>query len=118
MAKLRKKAKRRIRVVLLLALLLIGIYGFKVFFSSEDNPIKDKITKIFAPANPIKVYKVKLIATGDGLIHSPLYRAAYKNGTYDFTGMLTYTKEKLKDYDIKYYNQETVFDDSNDSSLH
>ena len=25
--------------------------------------------------------------------------------------MLTYTKEKLKDYDIKYYNQETIFDD-------
>jgi len=42
-----------------------------------------------------------------------LYSAAYNSTTssYDFSNMLTYTKDILKDYDIKYYNQETVFDD-------
>ena len=113
MARLKKKAKRKILLILFLVVLLFGAYYFKDSLIKEDNPIKEKINGIFKPKNPIQIYEAKLIATGDGLIHSPLYNAARKNdGTYDFTGMLTYTKEKLKDYDIKYYNQETVFDDS------
>ena len=114
MAKLRRKAKRKIFLVLVLAILLVGSYGaLKYFKGNPDNPIKQKIDDIVVPKeDPIKVYTAKLIATGDGLIHSGLHKAANKNGTYDFSGMLTYTKEKLKDYDIKYYNQETVFDDS------
>jgi poly-gamma-glutamate synthesis protein (capsule biosynthesis protein) len=112
MARLKKKAKRRISLVFILIVLLFGVYFIQ---NRNNNPI-DKIINIVLPENPIKTYQAKLIATGDGLIHSPLYRAAYKNGGYDFTGMLTYTKEKLKDYDIKYYNQETVFDDSKSPS--
>ena len=114
MAKLKRKAKRKIFLVLILAVLLLGSYAVINYFKgSPDNPIKQKIDEIVVPKeDPIKVYTAKLIATGDGLIHSGLYKAAYQNGTYDFTGMLSYTKEKLKDYDIKYYNQETVFDDN------
>lgn len=114
MAKLKRKAKRKIFLVLILAVLLLGSYVVINYFKgSLDNPIKQKIDEIVVPKeDPIKVYTAKLIATGDGLIHSGLYKAAYQNGTYDFTGMLSYTKEKLKDYDIKYYNQETVFDDN------
>lgn len=113
MAKLKKKVKRRISLLLLLIVIVIGVVITNVYFSNnKDNPIKEKIDKIVEPVNPIKTYKAKLIATGDGLVHSPLYKAAYTNSTYDFKNMLTYTKEKLKDYDIKYYNQETIFDDS------
>ena len=113
MARLKKKAKRKILLVLFLVAILFGSYYFKDFLIKEDNPIKAKINGFFKPKNPIQMYEAQLIATGDGLIHSPLYNAARKSdGTYDFTSMLTYTKEKLKNYDIKYYNQETVFDDS------
>lgn len=113
MAKLRRKAKRKIILVFFFILLLFGGYFVKeYYFNQNDNPIKKKIEEFIEVEDPIKVYKAKLIATGDGLIHSPLYKAAYQNGVYDFTGMLTLTKEKLKDYDIKYYNQETVFDDT------
>ena len=113
MARLKKKAKRKIFLVLFLVVLLFGAYYFKDSLIKQDNPIREKINGFFKPKNPIQIYEAKLIATGDGLIHSPLYNAARKSdGTYDFTGMLTYTKEKLKNYDIKYYNQETVFDDS------
>lgn len=112
MSRRRKRAKRRILLILILLIILIGFVGYKYIFNNDklENPIKDIIPK--EPENPIKTYTAKLIATGDGLIHSGLYKAAYQNGTYDFTGMLTYTKEKLKNYDIKYYNQETVFDDT------
>ncbi len=113
MAKLRKKAKRKLLLIFVLLVVLIGFFGYK-FLLKDDNPIKKKIDEIVEPVNPIKTYTAKLIATGDTVIHSGLYRAAYKSDTktYDFSGMLTYTKELLKDYDIKYYNQETIFDDS------
>ena len=112
MSKLKKKVRRRIRVFFILVLILVGFLGYKHIYKKE--PIENPIPKIIPkePENPIKTFSAKLIATGDGLIHSGLYKAAYQNGTYDFSGMLTYTKEKLKDYDIKYYNQETVFDDT------
>jgi poly-gamma-glutamate synthesis protein (capsule biosynthesis protein) len=115
MAKFKKKVKR-IFFLLVLVTLLLGFFGVKYIFNDKkENPIKDIIPK--KEEDPIKTYKAKLIATGDGLIHSGLYKAAYNSSTktYDFSGMLTFTKDKLKDYDIKYYNQETVFDDSKKS---
>jgi len=116
MARLKKKAKKRIFLLFFLLIVLFGFISVKYIFNDKfkNNPIKKKIDEIVEPEDPIKVYTAKLIATGDGLIHSPLYKAAYNSSTntYDFTHMLTYTKEKLKNYDIKYYNQETVFDDS------
>ena len=93
MAKIKKKAKRAIGLILILVVILVGFASYKVIFKG-DNKIKDSIDKIIEPENPIKTYTAKLIATGDGLIHSPIYKAAYNNGTYDFSNMLTYTKEK------------------------
>ncbi len=115
MTKLRKKAKRKILLILVLIIILLGFFGFKYIFNNDDDKgIKNPIKNILTPEDPIKTYTAKLIATGDGLIHSPLYNAAYNSSTntYDFSSMLTYTKEKLKGYDIKYYNQETIFDDT------
>ncbi len=118
MAKLKKKVKKRLSILLILTLvaLLAGFVGFKYFKGNEvklpNNPLEN-ITK--PKEDPIKTYKASLIATGDGLIHSPVYNAAYNSATgeYDFSDMLVYTKEKIQDYDIKYYNQETVFDSTN-----
>ena len=110
MARIKRKVKRNLLLlVLIIVIISAGLLGYKTFFNTGDNtpnnPIIDKPKE-----DPIKVYKASLIATGDGLLHSPIYNAAYNNGTYDFMKMLTYTKDKIKDYDIKYYNQETVFD--------
>ncbi len=113
MAKLRKKAKRQIFLILLFIIILIGFINLNPFsHSTQSNENPSKVEE--KGKNSIKTYTAKLIATGDGLIHSPVYNAAYNKttNTYDFSDMLTYTKEKIKDYDIKYYNQETVFDDS------
>jgi len=113
MAKLKRKAKRQLILIFALIILLFGFVGIKFFnnqsYGSTDSDIKIPIKE----EDPIKTYTAKLIATGDGLVHSTVYKAAYNSLTssYDFSDMLTYTKEKLKDYDIKYYNQETIFDD-------
>ncbi|MBP3256130.1 MAG: CapA family protein [Clostridia bacterium] len=60
-----------------------------------------------------KVYKATLVGTGDALVHSPIYRAAYNSseGSYDFTYMMEDVKDIISKYDIKYYNQEVIFDD-------
>ena len=52
-----------------------------------------------------------LIMVGDSLIHSSVYRDANRlaggNG-YDFKPMITEIKEKVRNYDIAYYNQEVI----------
>ncbi|MBE6156277.1 MAG: CapA family protein [Firmicutes bacterium] len=114
MTKLKKKAKKRILLILVLIVLLLGFFGSKYIFNNSNTSSPSNFEEHSKPEDPIKTYTAKLIATGDGLVHSTVYKAAYDNSTesYDFSGMLTYTKNKLKDYDIKYYNQETVFDDT------
>lgn len=116
MAKIKRKVKRNLFIFFFLITLLLIFSYFGYNYLNNDNTDKPKI-KIKNPIkkeDPIKVYEASLIATGDGLLHSTVYNAAYNrtSGTYDFSNMLTYTKEKIKDYDIKYYNQETIFDDN------
>ena len=107
MAKLRKKAKRRILLVFALVFLLLGFFGIKYLINDNPETPNNNILNPSEPEDPIKTYSAKLIATGDGLVHSTVYNAAYQSSTstYDFSDMLTYTKEKLKEYDIKYYKQ-------------
>ncbi len=119
MARLKKRVKKKlILFTFILAVILLGLFTFKLAFKGNDGNDHNPIKNILEKEDPIKTYTAKLIATGDGLVHSPLYNAAYNSSTntYDFSNMLTYTKEKLQGYDIKYYNQETVFDTSSKPS--
>ncbi len=112
MAKLKRKVKKRLSIVLILVTILILVIGITTLFNSGGVTNKKPILAPPLGENPIKTYTAKLIATGDGLVHTPIYGAAKQSdGSYDFKDMLTYTKELLANYDIKYYNQETVFDD-------
>ena len=113
MAKLKRKAKKQITLIFILLIILFGVFGIKYYLNNKDNQ-NNILNEIIEPEDPIKTYTASLIATGDGLVHSTVYKAAYNSttSTYDFSNMLTYTKELLKNYDIKYYNQETIFDDT------
>lgn len=113
MAKLKKKAKRNILLIIILVIGLLGYISINYVTNLKNDLPWENIIPT-EPEDPIKTYTASLIATGDGLIHSTVYKAAYDkvSKTYDFSNMLTYTKDILKDYDIKYYNQETIFDDT------
>lgn len=114
MAKLKRKHKKRLVILTFLLIILISSFGLYKIWNKPDNNLNNILNnKKEEPEDPIKTYTAKLIATGDGLVHTPIFKAAYNSTTnsYDFSNMLTYTKDLLKDYDIKYYNQETVFDD-------
>jgi len=45
---------------------------------------------------------------GDALLHGAVYKQAEENGVYDFSGMVEVLKEIVDDYDLAFYNQETI----------
>ena len=114
MAKHKKKFKKSI-IKFLLSMFLttliiyLGYVGYNQIFKSNENKtnIKDEKSSNKKTEPKDEIYKLKLLATGDGLIHSVIYQNYYKNGTYDFTDSVKYVKDIVKDYDIAYYNQET-----------
>ena len=116
MAKLKKKVKRNLKIILVLFLTIFLFFGFQHFLDNNHKDVSNKPKEEIKEKEEekIKTYTASLIATGDGLIHQPIYSAYYDSSTntYDFSSILSYTKDKIKDYDIKYYNQETISDDS------
>lgn len=110
----KRKRKKRVKIVpLIVILLLIGatiggvIYAPKYFkhnVKPKEEPKKEE--KL-----PPKVYNANLIMVGDALIHSSVYNDANRLANwsgYDFKPQMELIKEKVKDYDLAYYNQETI----------
>lgn len=109
----RKKLFRLLIIFTTIILLALGIALLIIRFNDKEsvpqgdviaNDKDDELEKE-------KVYKLSLIMVGDMLVHDSLYneanRLANYNG-YDFKPMLTYVKDIVKDYDLAYYNQETI----------
>ena len=110
----RRKRKRRIKIIPVIIMLFIiisiicGIF-FGIKYIKNDHKLK--INKPVIKEEEPKKYKTNLIMVGDALIHGSVYRDANRlanyNG-YDFKPQIKYIKEIVKDYDIAYYNQETI----------
>ena len=111
----KRKKKRRLKILPLIITLLLVImvtagatYGIK--YLKKSNKGGGKLPDIDIVEQP-KYYKASMVMVGDALIHSSVYndanRLAGYNG-YDFKPQITLIKEKVKNYDIAYYNQETI----------
>ena len=109
--------KRRFLLLVIMISILISIFIIlknnnktQEISSNDVNNISEHKAEI--KEDPIKTYKAKLIAGGDALLHTGVYNAAYNAETksYDFTHMLSLIKDKISQYDIKYYNQEVISD--------
>ena len=108
-----KKKILRIAVILAFILMLVvigvatktGIKYIKTHFNNETVEKKKK------EEWKDKTYTASLIMVGDALIHKSVYRDANRlanyNG-YDFKPQIEYIKEITKNYDLAYYNQETI----------
>lgn len=115
-AKRKKRKINRKKLILLIVFLIIGLiviidvtfYGVNYLKNKDDlNSPKEE-----TPKEPKEeVYKTNLVMVGDALIHSSVYRDANRlagyNG-YDFKPQIEFVKEKVANYDIAYYNQETI----------
>lgn len=119
MPRKRKRSKKKkilrflVIILFIIILALIGIgttYGIKYVKNYiKDNKIEEKKPKKEEWKD--KVYTASLIMVGDALIHKSVYNDARRLANYegyDFKPQIEYIKEITKDYDLAYYNQETI----------
>ena len=99
-----------------------GIFASKKLMDTNSTKKSTKVeTKKKKEEKPKEEnYKLSLFAVGDALIHDGVYMDAdlHKKGAdgyeaYDFKPMLTYIKDIVKDYDLAFYNQETIIGGKN-----
>ena len=102
----RKRKKRILPKIIIGLLLIVGIYfGYNKLLNNHNDINSD--SKVNVDNN--KSTSISLIMAGDNLINDKLYNAAKKSdGSYDFKSMYSYIKDIVKNYDLAYYNQETI----------
>lgn len=102
----RKRKKRILLKITIVLLLIVGIYFGYNELSNNNNINNDSKINI---DNNNSSTSISLIMAGDNLINDKLYNTAKNDdGSYDFKPMYSYIKDILKDYDLAYYNQETI----------
>lgn len=114
MKKRRLKVKNVIIAILFLILLVsLGITVYLYLTNDEEpNSIESKPQEIIEEQPKEK--RMSLVAVGDTLIHGALYVDAQTGyDTYDFSYMFTEIEPLIKNYDLKYYNQETIIGGKN-----
>ena len=123
MSKRRKKRLKKKILITFIVILFVGLgaglylsrdsisdlFNNKDVANSNDNDNKEKEEK----PKENEVYKINMLATGDGLIHNAVYweyaTGNRDTGPYNFDGALDYVRDIVSEYDIAYYNQETPF---------
>ena len=97
--------------VIILLVSVSVIFGYNRF-SKFNGKFIGKVNAVhpIIPDSP-KVSTVNLIMVGDALIHDSIYKDANRLANYDgydFKPQVEYIKEVVKNYDLAYYNQETI----------
>lgn len=103
----KRKKDKVLRIFIVLIILIIGIYfGYNKLLNNHNNISSD--SKVNVDDNNHST-SISLIMAGDNLINDKLYNTAKKDdGSYDFKSMYSYIKDIVKNYDLAYYNQETI----------
>ena len=103
----KRKKDKVLRIFVVLIILIIGIYfGYNKLLNNHNNISSD--SKVNVDDNNHST-SISLIMAGDNLINDKLYNAAKKDdGSYDFKSMSSYIIDIVKNYDLAYYNQETI----------
>lgn len=105
MKKIRKKIKNFL--IVLLFLVLSSITGFYV--QRKINFVNEYVKVKYKTVDTKEEYNASLVMVGDALIHDSVYKAYNTGGSnYDFKGMFKYIKPIVQNYDLAYYNQETI----------
>ena len=102
--KMRKSIKRKLIVSLFCV--LSAIAGFYV--QRRINFVNEYVNVVYKTVNTEVVNKASIVMVGDALIHMPINYSHKTSNGYDFTNILKYIKPIVSEYDLKYYNQETI----------
>lgn len=101
------KKKYVIFVVLIVFIFISGLYLLKKEYQNEPKQ-EAKEKNVEVKKENTKTSKLSLIMVGDALLHGSVYRDAYKNGVYNFDSQLEYIKPIVQNYDLAFYNQESI----------
>ena len=115
MAKRRVKKKNVFVAILIFILIICVVVAGYLFITSDKKEVKEgNKEEVVEKEQKPKEKRMSLVAVGDTLIHAALYLDASRgNNTYDFSYMFTDVEPIIKDYDLKYYNQETIIGGKN-----
>ena len=102
--RLRKKVKN-ILIVLLLCC-LSAILGF--YIQRKMNYKNEYVDVIYKTVNTEVVNNASLVMVGDALMHMAVVNAYKSGNSYNFDGIFKYIGPIVKEYDLAYYNQETI----------
>ena len=94
-------------ICLFIATLIIAIIACPTYYQKIKNNELKNIPKEEKPKEIVE--KVSVVTTGDALIHSGVYKDAYNGQDYDFSKQFELVAPIIGEYDIAYYNQETIF---------
>ncbi len=109
------KQWRKVLYVFLYVLIFFLLIGTSLyFFDKKKNsdvipipPIEDKNPEVEEPKR--EEYNIRLGMVGDALYHTGCYKDGLQSdGTYNFDKQLADVTPIVKNYDLAYYNQETV----------
>lgn len=98
---------KRVIVRNILFLIVALFLSFCLFQYSVISVFKDKEEEKEEVVVP-KETSLSLVMVGDSLIHSAVYGDAGVNGGYDFKPMLSEIKPIVSEFDLAFYNQETI----------
>ncbi len=108
---MKKRKIRTIWIVAFLVLLLgtLSVYFVESFRTTEPQNPTPTPTEPTPVEDPRKEYDVSLVMVGDALYHSGVYKDGLQSdGTYNFDSQLADVTPIIKNYDLAYYNQETI----------
>lgn len=108
------RKRRKLKVIPFLIIIILILLSVIIIVSKNnkkgiviDNSIssdKEEVTDVIDTKKSMSIVMV-----GDALIHDSIYKDAYvSDNNYDFMSMFTDIGEMIKDYDLRYYNQETI----------
>lgn len=111
----RKRRLRKGRLLLLVLALLVltsGVFVIVHFLTKQTDEKQPQTASTNEPTQlPTETpneNKIRLFLTGDGLLHDSVYTDAEENGSYNFSKQLDEVLNVVSNYDLAYYNQETI----------
>lgn len=104
---MKKRKIKKLPIFILLILFVCLIVFILVLLTKKD----DKCVKSnkSSEVNKETVKQMSIVMVGDVLTHDAVLNDAEKSdGTYDFAEMFSYITPMIKDYDLKYVNEESI----------
>ena len=108
---MKKRRMKKWPIFLIIIILFGAIFIFlnknNLNKSNNNRKTKEKSKKVVETKRNKK--QISVVMVGDVLTHdSVLADAKKEDGSYDFKDMFSYIKSMIKDYDLKYVNQESI----------